>query len=107
MGELCPDISLSPETDFIGVIGAVDGKTINRAFLFHYGKIISSIFGIDCRVCARQNPDHAEPLQPTPLPDRPWQRAAADLCEIDNKIRIRPVPASAFQPESGVSRSKI
>lgn len=36
----------------------------------------------NCRTCAREQPDHAEPLQTTPLPDRPWQRAAADICEV-------------------------
>ena len=35
----------------------------------------------NCRICAREKPDQAEPLQPTPLPERPWQRVAADLCE--------------------------
>ena len=35
----------------------------------------------NCRTCAREKPDQAEPLQPTPLPERPWQRVAADLCE--------------------------
>ncbi len=36
----------------------------------------------NCPVCARHKPAQAEPLQTTPLPDRPWQRIAADLCEI-------------------------
>jgi hypothetical protein len=28
----------------------------------------------NCRICAREQNDQAEPLQPTPLPDRPWQK---------------------------------
>ena len=39
----------------------------------------------NCTVCARNAPDQAEPLMPTPLPDRPFQRVAADICELKGK----------------------
>ena len=35
-----------------------------------------------CLTCARHKQQSAEPLTPTPLPDRPWRRAA-DLCELN------------------------
>jgi len=32
-----------------------------------------------CRVCQLHRPEVTEPLQPTPLPDGPWQKVAMDL----------------------------
>lgn len=37
-----------------------------------------------CEHCQKyQKTQRHEPLVPTPLPDRPWQQVAADLCEFD------------------------
>lgn len=36
----------------------------------------------NCKVCAQTRRMHPEPLKPTELPDRPWQKLAADLMEI-------------------------
>ena len=37
-----------------------------------------------CLYCISTRPtQHNEPLKPTPLPDRPWQRIGADLCEVN------------------------
>ena len=33
----------------------------------------------ECSICAREQNDRREPLFPTPLPDRPWQRVGTDL----------------------------
>ena len=33
----------------------------------------------ECSICAREQNDRREPLIPTPLPDRPWQRVGTDL----------------------------
>ena len=41
-----------------------------------------------CATCARNQPDQAEPLMPTPLPDRPFQRLAADICQLDSKLYL-------------------
>lgn len=39
----------------------------------------------NCIMCqTRQNSNNSEPLIPTPLPDRPWQRLAADMLEFEN-----------------------
>ena len=38
----------------------------------------------NCATCARNSPDQAEPLMPTTLPDRPFQKVAADICELNN-----------------------
>ena len=39
-----------------------------------------------CKQCQVAKPTQSsEPLMPTPLPDRPWQMVAADLCEVDKK----------------------
>ena len=35
----------------------------------------------NCTICCKHRPQHVEPLMPTPLPDRPWQRVATDLFE--------------------------
>lgn len=34
-----------------------------------------------CAICCKHRVQHAEPLIPTPLPDRPWQKVATDLFE--------------------------
>lgn len=37
-----------------------------------------------CKQCQVTKPaQNREPLMPTPLPDRPWSRVAADICEVD------------------------
>jgi hypothetical protein len=36
-------------------------------------------------ICLHWTKDHAEPLQPTPLPESPWQNVATDLFEVDGK----------------------
>ena len=37
-----------------------------------------------CQYCISTRPTQQnEPLKPTPLPDRPWQRIGADLCEVN------------------------
>ncbi|GAB1610332.1 uncharacterized protein K02A2.6-like, partial [Argonauta hians] len=39
-----------------------------------------------CRVCRENRPaQRREPLRPSPLPDRPWQKLGADLCTVENK----------------------
>ncbi|KAJ1519047.1 hypothetical protein ONE63_011290 [Megalurothrips usitatus] len=35
----------------------------------------------DCEICAQHRPQPVEPLMPSPVPERPWQRVAADLCQ--------------------------
>ena len=35
----------------------------------------------NCKVCCREQRPKTEPLTPTPLPDRPWQRVGTDLFE--------------------------
>ena len=39
----------------------------------------------NCATCARNAPDQAEPLMTTPLPDRPFQKVAMDICDIKGK----------------------
>ncbi|KAK6490724.1 hypothetical protein HHUSO_G5370 [Huso huso] len=39
-----------------------------------------------CKVCQEAKPtQHREPLMTTPLPDRPWKRVGADICELQKK----------------------
>lgn len=38
----------------------------------------------NCAICAREAHNAPEPLLTTPLPERPWQRVAADLFQWDN-----------------------
>ena len=60
-------------------------KTRDRAIRSVYWPGISSQIEEmvkNCRICAKHKPDRAEPLKPTPLPDRPWQKVGADLFQI-------------------------
>ena len=38
----------------------------------------------NCKVCAKYRQQRAEPLMPTPFPERPWQMIGTDLFELDN-----------------------
>ena len=41
-----------------------------------------------CPECTRDSPPHKEPLIPTPLPDYPWQKVAADLFILKGDTHI-------------------
>ena len=42
--------------------------------------------GVICSYCLTQRPNQRkEPMMPTPLPDRSWQRAGADVCELEGR----------------------
>ena len=42
-----------------------------------------------CEHCAsNRNAHHKEPLLPTPLPSRPWERIAADLCSFEQNTYL-------------------
>ena len=38
----------------------------------------------NCKVCAKYRQQRAEPLMPTPFPERPWQMIGTNLFELDN-----------------------
>ena len=38
----------------------------------------------NCKVCAKHRQQRAEPLMPTPFPERPWQMIGTYLFELDN-----------------------
>lgn len=39
-----------------------------------------------CSICQSVKPEQvSEPLQPHPVPDRPWQRVAIDLFTFENR----------------------
>lgn len=42
----------------------------------------------NCRTCQIHQPERREPLKPTVLPDRPWQRVATDLFHFKNEDYI-------------------
>ena len=42
----------------------------------------------NCAICAREAHNTPEPLLTTPLPERPWQRVAADLFQWDNAMYL-------------------
>ncbi|KAL5004391.1 hypothetical protein ScPMuIL_017847 [Solemya velum] len=42
----------------------------------------------NCTICVKQKADHAEPLRPTPFPERPWQKVGSDLFQIKNVIYL-------------------
>ncbi|XP_056151372.1 uncharacterized protein K02A2.6-like [Lampris incognitus] len=42
----------------------------------------------NCEICAREAHNAPEPLLTTPLPDRPWQRVAADLFQWNNAMYL-------------------
>ena len=39
----------------------------------------------DCQTCSQNFPNRSEPLIPTQLPERPWQKVGSDLFEIKGK----------------------
>lgn len=43
---------------------------------------------ITCPTCYTHRKDHAEPLIPTALPERPWQKVATDLFDHNGKTYI-------------------
>ncbi len=41
-----------------------------------------------CSTCCRHRKNHAEPMVPTPLPERPWQKVATDLFLHNGKTYV-------------------
>ena len=53
----------------------------------------------NCTTCAKERPNPAEPAIPSPLPDRPWQKVAADLFELNGRTYIQVVDYFSQYPE--------
>ncbi len=41
-----------------------------------------------CSTCCRHRKNHAEPMVPTPLPERPWRKVATDLFLHNGKTYV-------------------
>ncbi|XP_046348751.2 uncharacterized protein K02A2.6-like [Haliotis rufescens] len=41
-----------------------------------------------CKICSKYRRNPTEPLLPTPIPDRPWQRVGTDLFELNKAMYI-------------------
>lgn len=41
---------------------------------------------LNCRVCIKERTNYTEPLMPSDLPARPWQKLGADLLTLKEKM---------------------
>ena len=52
-----------------------------------------------CTICTREQTARVEPLKPTPLPDRPWQRVDTDLFSLKSGQYVTVVDYYSCYPE--------